>query len=127
MTVGTVATFSQASRGRLTDHDLDRFSGETLFDRIARGDIFYYELVVPEGKNMFDIGALAEQLGLFPAERFLAAARDPSMIRDLDPEHPAPAPAGTGPARQRTELHAVPARPGRWGAGLRPQESRSKE
>jgi hypothetical protein len=36
MTVGTVATFSEASRGRLTDHDLDRFPGETLFDRIAR-------------------------------------------------------------------------------------------
>ena len=29
-------TFSPASRSRLTDRDLDRFSGETLFDRIAR-------------------------------------------------------------------------------------------
>jgi len=29
-------TFSPASRGRLTDRDLDRFPGATLFDRIAR-------------------------------------------------------------------------------------------
>lgn len=28
--------FSPSSRGRLTDHDLDRFSGDTLFHRIAR-------------------------------------------------------------------------------------------
>lgn len=29
-------TFSQASRGRLTDYDLGRFPGKTLFDRIGR-------------------------------------------------------------------------------------------
>jgi len=28
--------FSPSSRGRLTDRDLDRFPGETLFDRLAR-------------------------------------------------------------------------------------------
>jgi len=28
--------FSHSSRGRLTDHDLDRFPGKTLFDRLAR-------------------------------------------------------------------------------------------
>ena len=57
-----------------------------IFDRIVRGDIFYYELVVPEGKNMFDIAAAVERIGLFPAERFLEAARDPAPIRDLDPQ-----------------------------------------
>ncbi len=56
--------------------------------RIARGDVFYYELVVPEGRNMFDIGAAAGQLGLFSADRFVAAARNPSLIRDLDPRAP---------------------------------------
>ena len=59
-----------------------------IFDRIVRGDIFYYELVVPEGKNMFEIAAAAERLGLFSAERFLEAARDPAPIRDLDPLAP---------------------------------------
>jgi hypothetical protein len=28
--------FAQSSRGRLTDYDLDRFPGDTLFDRLAR-------------------------------------------------------------------------------------------
>jgi UPF0755 protein len=56
--------------------------------RIARGDIFYYTLMVPEGKNLFDIAAMVEALGLFPESRFLAAARDPASIRDLDPEAP---------------------------------------
>ena len=59
-----------------------------VFDRIARGDVFYYALAVPEGKNMFDIAAAAANLGLFTAPEFLDAARDPSLIRDLDPEAP---------------------------------------
>src|SRR3954447_2021998 len=59
-----------------------------VFDRLAPGDVFALELVVPEGKNMFDIAAAAEQLKLFPAAEFLKAARDPAMIRDLDPQAP---------------------------------------
>ncbi|HTQ57007.1 MAG TPA: endolytic transglycosylase MltG [Bryobacteraceae bacterium] len=69
-----------------------RFQGSDsawdIYGRIARGDIFYYELKVPEGRNMFDIAAAVERLGLFPAADFLAAARNPSLIRDLDPEAP---------------------------------------
>ena len=56
--------------------------------RIARGDVFYDLLVVPEGRNLFDIGAAAEQLGLFQAAKFLEAARNPALIRDLDPQAP---------------------------------------
>jgi UPF0755 protein len=59
-----------------------------IFDRVRRGDVFYYELVVPEGRNMFDIAAAAERLGVFPAERFLQAARNPALVRDLDPQAP---------------------------------------
>jgi UPF0755 protein len=59
-----------------------------VYDRIKRGDIFYYDLVVPEGKNMFDIAAAVEQLDVFSAERFLEAARNPAAIRDLDPQAP---------------------------------------
>jgi hypothetical protein len=32
----TVRAFSHASRGRLTDRDINRFPGHTLFDRVAR-------------------------------------------------------------------------------------------
>jgi UPF0755 protein len=79
-------------RGRVVQAGEYRFghpaSAMEVFDRMARGDVFYFELVVPEGKNMFDIAAAAEQLGIFPARRFLAAARNPALIRDLDPRAP---------------------------------------
>lgn len=59
-----------------------------VVDRIARGDVYAIELVIPEGKNIFDIGAIVEQQGLFSKDEFLKAARDPAMIRDLDPRAP---------------------------------------
>lgn len=63
-------------------------SAREVAGRIARGDVFYYELVVPEGRNMFEIAAAAEQIGLFKASLFLEAARAPGLIRDLDPRAP---------------------------------------
>jgi UPF0755 protein len=59
-----------------------------VFNKIARGDVFFYELRVPEGSNMFDIAAAVEKLGFIKKEEFLAVARDPSLIRDLAPEAP---------------------------------------
>jgi len=59
-----------------------------VFNRVARGDVFYLELAIPEGQNMFDIAAAVGKLKLMPEPEFLAAARDPSLIRDLDPEAP---------------------------------------
>ena len=81
-----------ASRTRVLQAGEYRFdraaSPMEVVRRIARGDIFYYELVVPEGRNLFEIAAAAEQLGLFPAARFLETARNPALIRDLDPQAP---------------------------------------
>ncbi|MEX2262287.1 MAG: endolytic transglycosylase MltG [Bryobacteraceae bacterium] len=59
-----------------------------VFERIARGDIFYYQLLVAEGNNMFDIAAAVDKLGIVSAADFLAAARDPFLIRDLAPDAP---------------------------------------
>lgn len=39
-----------------------------VFRKIARGDTFYYELVVPEGNNLFDIAESIRALKIFPAE-----------------------------------------------------------
>lgn len=68
------------------------FSGESrpreVFDRIARGDVFFYELRVPEGSNMFDIARSVEALGVMRATEFLAGASDPTLIRDLAPAAP---------------------------------------
>jgi UPF0755 protein len=57
-----------------------------VFGRIARGDIFYMELLIPEGFNMFDVADTVSKLGTMSAETFLAAARDPALIHDLDPK-----------------------------------------
>jgi UPF0755 protein len=54
-----------------------------VFNKIARGDIFYYELRVPEGANMFDIAGQLEQMGLMKSEVFLNAARNTSLIADI--------------------------------------------
>ena len=81
-----------ASRTRVLQAGEYRFdraaSPMDVVARIARGDVYYVELVVPEGRNLFDIAASVEQLGIFPAAKFLEAARDTSLIRDLDPEAP---------------------------------------
>ena len=81
-----------ASRTRILQAGEYRFNRAAspldVVSRIARGDIFYYELIIPEGRNLFDIGAAAEQLGLFPAAKLLEAARNPALIRDLDPQAP---------------------------------------
>ena len=59
-----------------------------VFAKIARGDIFYQVLVVPEGFNIFDIALHLKPLGLITPENFLLAARNPSLIADLDPAAP---------------------------------------
>ncbi len=62
-----------------------------VYSRIAKGDIFHVELTIPEGYNLWDIaGALEKQgitkLGTIRVEAFLAAARNPAIIKDLDPK-----------------------------------------
>jgi UPF0755 protein len=57
-----------------------------VFDRIARGDIYYFVFTVPEGSNIFDIGRSLEAQGVMSAEDFLPAAEDPALIHDLAPK-----------------------------------------
>jgi UPF0755 protein len=59
-----------------------------VFDRIARGDVFLYALVVPEGHNLFDIADHLANEKLMTREGFIAAARDPALVRDLAPRAP---------------------------------------
>jgi UPF0755 protein len=57
----------------------------TVFNRIARGDVFFYEITVPEGSNIFDIAGIVGRISFFKSADFLKAARDPALIRDIDP------------------------------------------
>jgi UPF0755 protein len=57
-----------------------------VFDRLARGDVYYFEVTVPEGSNMFEIARSLEATGAMTAEEFLAAAGNPVPVHDLAPE-----------------------------------------
>jgi UPF0755 protein len=56
-----------------------------VYDRIARGDVFYYEITVPEGSNIFDIASIVDRSGIIPGGEFLRAAAGVKLIEDLDP------------------------------------------
>ncbi|MBS1829368.1 MAG: endolytic transglycosylase MltG, partial [Acidobacteria bacterium] len=50
-----------------------------VFSRIARGDIFFFEVTFPEGSNLFDMAGILEQQRILTAKDFIAAARDPGL------------------------------------------------
>jgi UPF0755 protein len=60
----------------------------TVFDRIARGDVFYYEVTVPEGSNIFDTADIIDRVGFIKGTEFLKIARTSTLIHDLAPEAP---------------------------------------
>ncbi len=60
----------------------------TVFNRIVRGDVFYYEVTIPEGSNIFDIAQTVGELGFIKSEDFLKAARNPALISSLAPTAP---------------------------------------
>jgi UPF0755 protein len=59
-----------------------------IFDKIHRGQVYFEEVTIPEGSNMFDIAAILEKLTAIRAVDFLKAASDPATVRDLDPSAP---------------------------------------
>lgn len=79
--------FRRSARLQAGEYKFDRAASPLdVYSRIARGDIFYLELLIPEGFNMFDVAEAVEKLGTMKAADFLAAARDPALIRNLDPK-----------------------------------------
>ncbi len=63
-----------------------RASALEVAGRLIKGDIFYLELLIPEGYNRWEAAQAVAKLGTIPQEKFLAAAKDPALIRDLDPK-----------------------------------------
>jgi UPF0755 protein len=59
-----------------------------VFEKIHLGQVFYEEITVPEGSSMFDIAALLGKTDTVSPADFLAAARDPALIKDLDSAAP---------------------------------------
>jgi peptidoglycan lytic transglycosylase G len=58
-----------------------------IHDRIARGDIYFHVVTIPEGYNIFDIAKVIEDAGLGSSQNFLKVAQTQTrLIADLDPE-----------------------------------------
>lgn len=66
----------------------DAASPAAVLDRIARGDVHYYEISIPEGSNMFDAAEAVGKTGFLKADDFLKVARSPKLIQDLAPNAP---------------------------------------
>lgn len=58
-----------------------------VYSRIARGDIFFHVVTIPEGYTMFDIAKAIEDAGLGSASDFLQVAETQTqLISDLAPD-----------------------------------------
>ncbi len=58
-----------------------------VYERIARGDIYFHVVTIPEGYTIFDIAKAIEDAGLGSAENFLRIAETQTqLISDLAPE-----------------------------------------
>jgi peptidoglycan lytic transglycosylase G len=58
-----------------------------IVDKLVRGDVVRHVVTFPEGTNLEDMARIVAGQGMAPAA-FLAAARNPAPIRELDPEAP---------------------------------------
>jgi UPF0755 protein len=64
-----------------------RASIPQVHDRIARGDIYFHVVTIPEGYTMFDIAQAMEDAGLGSSQDFLKTAQTRTdLISDLAPE-----------------------------------------
>lgn len=60
---------------------------EKVHDRIARGDVYFHVVTIPEGYTIFDIAKAMQDSGLASSEDFLRIARTRTdLISDLAPE-----------------------------------------
>lgn len=68
----------------LFEHDANAME---IHSRLARGDVYFHTVVVPEGYNMFDIAAAIEGAGLGKATDFVkVASSDISLVSDIAPQ-----------------------------------------
>ena len=65
-----------------------RFEGPAsaieVIDRLSRGDVYARRLTIPEGLTILEMSRIYESQKFGKAADFVAAARDASLVRDLD-------------------------------------------
>ena len=57
-----------------------------VIDRLVRGDVYLQSITFPEGLDLEEMAAVFERFGFGSAADFLAIARDPAPVADLDAE-----------------------------------------
>lgn len=68
----------------LFEHDANAIE---IHSRLARGDVYFHTVVIPEGFNLFDIAAAIDSAGLGQASDFVkVATADTALIADLAPQ-----------------------------------------
>jgi len=67
----------------LFDHPL---AGKDVFWKLANGEVYQQPFTVREGETIFDIARDLEAAKYMSADDFLAAAQDPTQIKDLFPD-----------------------------------------
>jgi UPF0755 protein len=79
-----------AGRGRTLkagEYRFDRaISPIGVVDKLARGDVYTRRLTFPEGLTIIEMSKIYESHGFGPAQQFIDAAGDASLVRDLDAE-----------------------------------------
>lgn len=63
-------------------------SARDVFWKLAKGEVYEQPFTVHEGDTMFDIAKELEKAKLMTPQEFLAAASDPSLVRDIAPGAP---------------------------------------
>ena len=76
------ATRLKAGEYRFTD----RVTPGDVIGKMARGDVFVIRMTIPEGLTTREMSKIFELKGFGPASDFVAAARDASLVRSLDPD-----------------------------------------
>lgn len=77
----------QARRLKAGEYRFDRaMSPREVIARLARGDVYLRPITFPEGLTIRQMSQIYERQGFGPAASFAEAARNASLISDLDPE-----------------------------------------
>ena len=85
---GLVVTRGDTGKLRAGEYELTgSMSLSDVVDKIVKGDVVRRTITFPEGSDIDAMARLAAARGI-AMEDFLRAARDPALIRDLDPAAP---------------------------------------
>ncbi len=60
-------------------------SPRQVYEKLARGDIFYHTLTIPEGYNVFEVAEAVGRTGLVSRQEFLKAVKNTALVADLAP------------------------------------------